>query len=192
MFNKLEYILGTLYSELLRRYLLPFGDFLSSNRVMHYYGLLNELQWCTRTQLTDFQNSRLIETVNTAYTEVPFYRELYDRYGLSVKKIKGTSDLPMLPIVTKEELRESYPDRCTRYTKWPWREYCTSGSSGRPFAVRVDNETMSMTRALMFLRASYSGWKIGRPIPADWDDLEPGHNQEDQGFNPAGRVFVCV
>ncbi len=37
----------------------------------------------------------------------------------------------------------------------------TSGSTGVPFKIFLDNHSMSISRAMMLLRATYSGWEIG-------------------------------
>lgn len=152
------------YSSICEKVLLPIADYATGNRTMQFYKFYKKMQWMDRDKLQCYQDDRVHETIRTAYEEVPFYRELYDRHGVNVACVLKAGDLPLLPTVTKDMLRESYPDSCTRKTDWPWREYCTSGSSGSPFAVRVDNETMSRARALMFLRANYSGWNIGDPF----------------------------
>jgi phenylacetate-CoA ligase len=131
---------------------------------MKYYGFFKESQWWEREGLKSYQDRQLRETLRTACNQVPFYRELYDNCGIKSDSISKTEDLPKLPMVSKDLLRNCYPDGCTRNSGLPWREYCTSGSSGKPFAVRVDNRTMSQARALMFLRANYSGWEIGEPF----------------------------
>jgi len=154
----------SVYSTLCEKVLLPLADYATRNRTMYYYKIYKDMQWLDRDQLQCNQDKNVRETVRTAYKEVPFYRELYDRHEVDIDGVLKSGDLPLLPTVTKDMLRGAYPDLCTRKTKWPWREYCTSGSSGSPFAVRVDNETMSMARALMLLRANYSGWNIGDPF----------------------------
>jgi phenylacetate-coenzyme A ligase PaaK-like adenylate-forming protein len=162
------------YSFVCEKLLLPMADYASCNHVMHYYKLFRKMQWMDRGHLQKYQDIQLSEMVRIAYEEVPFYRKLYDIHGVNVASITSTSELHLLPVVTKDMLRAAYPDMCTRRTKWPWREYCTSGSSGNPFAVRVDNETMSMARALMFLRANYAGWNIGEPFLQTGMTLERG------------------
>ena len=161
--NFREYSMS-LYSKICEHSLLPIADYATRNRTMHYFKLFNDMQWMKREALQRHQDGLVHETVKIAYEEVPFYRELYDRHKVKISSIRKAEDLPLLPLVTKDMLRKSYPHSCTRDSRWPWREYCTSGSSGSPFAVRVDNETMSMARALMFLRANYSGWTIGDPF----------------------------
>ncbi len=154
----------SLYSSMCENLLLPLADYATRNRTMYFYKLYNKMQWMGREELQCHQDELVRKTIRVAYEKVPFYRELYDRHKVKISSIRNAEDLSLLPSVTKDMLRKSYPDLCTRATGWPWREYCTSGSSGSPFAVRVDNETMSMARALMFLRANYSGWNIGDPF----------------------------
>jgi phenylacetate-CoA ligase len=76
--------------------------------------------------------------------------------------------------VTKNMLRSVYPDGCTRPSVRRYTELSTSGSTGAPFAVRVDSETLSSARALMFLRAQFSGWQIGEPYLQTGMTLERG------------------
>lgn len=150
-------------SKFLTKYLLPVGDFLFRQRNMDLYEFYKEAQWWSREKLVDYQNKKLRETVSISYKEVRFYKDLYDAHGVKVEKIKGVEDLRLLPIINKSDLKKSYPYNCTRKTDWPSSLYFTSGSSGQPFEVRVDNLTMSHARALMFLRASFSGWDVGIP-----------------------------
>lgn len=164
----------SLYTAMCEKVLLPFADYATRNCTMHYYRWYTEIQWMGREELHRRQDELVRETVRVSYEDVPFYRQLYDRHEVNLAKILRAEDLSQLPIVTKDMLREAYPLSCTRNTGWPWREYCTSGSSGSPFAVRVDNETMSMARALMFVRANYSGWNIGDPFLQTGMTLERG------------------
>ena len=150
-----------LYNSVCENMILPIADFMTRQQVMKLHKFYKESQWWDRQKLVDYQNACLVATLKIAYKEVPFYKNLYDSCNIDIESIITITDLTLLPFVTKDMLRDCYPDTCTRDTKWPWREYCTSGSSGKPFAVRVDNMTMSHARALMFLRANFSGWNIG-------------------------------
>lgn len=163
-----------MYKFLLQNVLLPFGDLLSRQRVMHFYHYYVQSQRWDLERLLDIQNKNLCRTIQTAYRDVPFYKNLYDGSLINVTYINTVNEISRLPIVTKAMLRNSYPNYCTRSTGWPWHEYCTSGSSGRPFAVRVDNLTMSHARALMLIRANFSGWEIGDPFLQTGMTLERG------------------
>lgn len=156
--------LASLKSKLLIKAVLPFADLVTRQRVMASYRFFRESQWWSRERLIQYQESRLRETLQIAYSQVPFYKEYYDRHGVRINEILNKSDLVKIPPVSKEDLRRAYPDFCVRKTRYPVYEFFTSGSSGQPFAVKVDSRTLSDARALMFLRANFSGWEIGEPF----------------------------
>jgi phenylacetate-CoA ligase len=145
----------------LENILLPLGDKLSGQYIMKQYSFFKDAQWWPTERLEEFQNSKLRETIAAAYRDTEFYKKLYDQYKVEPSDIKQVEDLQKLPIVTKDMLRKAYPQSCTRESMQPWKEYFTSGSTGRPFVVRLDNYTMSIARALMLLRANFSGWQLG-------------------------------
>lgn len=156
--------MSSIYSKICENIILPLADIVTRQRTMESYRFYSESQWWDRERLRKYQDARVYEVVRTAYQEVPVYRELYDKHGVDINSINQIRDLYRLPVVTKDELRNAYPAACTRETGWPWSEYCTSGSSGKPFAVRIDNYSMSQARALMLLRANFSQWRIGEPF----------------------------
>ncbi len=143
---------------------LNVADRLTRQRVMQNYTFYKDAQWWDRDKLVALQNTKLAELVRVAYAEVPLYRDLFDANNVSPDDVKSLEDIVKLPIITKDILKSGYPERCTRKTKSVAREYFTSGSSGNPFAVLVDNDSMSQARALMLLRANYGGWDLGDPV----------------------------
>lgn len=153
----------SLYNYICKNVLLPLGDRLSRQRVMQYYSFINHAQWWDRERLHEYQSRELVQAVRAAYEQTTFYRELYDNHHIKPRDIQTRDDLSKLPIVTKDMLREAYPEHCTIKTARPWQEFSTSGSTGKPFTVRMDNDSMSRARALMFLRANYTGWDMGDP-----------------------------
>ena len=62
-----------------------------------------------REQIEAIQLERLIETVNRVYAKVPAYRKKMDDAGVKPEDIKSLSDLPKLPFVTKQDMRDNYP-----------------------------------------------------------------------------------
>jgi phenylacetate-CoA ligase len=156
--------MSRLYNVLCRHAILPLGDRLSGQRVLpwlrHYAGS----QYWPQERLAAEQDRLVREVVRTAWTEVPFYRQLYDLHGVDVAAVRGVADLPRLPVVTKRMLREAAPGDVTRRTPWRAHRYSTSGSTGHPFSLMVDADTMSRARALMLLRTMYAGYEPGDPV----------------------------
>ncbi len=79
---------------------------------------------------------RVIQTVQDAYRNVPFYQEKYDSAGVDIRLIRRLEDLKKLPLLTKEEVRRHYPgkiikpgtdtDKCHHSS--------TLGSTGKPLS----------------------------------------------------------
>lgn len=123
-----------------------------------------QAQLWTPDRVKQWQDAAVRDTVRIAYEQTSFYRKIYDEARIKPSDINGVADLELLPIITKDLLRPAYPGACTRSCMTRYTEISTSGSTGAPFRVRVDVESMSIARALMFVRAEFSGWRIGIPF----------------------------
>jgi len=151
-------------SRIWRDLILPGGDLLTRQTVMrHYRYYESTLSW-PADRIRAEQDRLVREVVATAYAGCPFYRELYDAAGVGPADIRGAADLPRLPMVDKDLLRAAYPGRVTLPTRHRRHEYSTSGSTGNPFTVLLDDDTMSRARALMLLRTVLAGWEFGEPL----------------------------
>jgi phenylacetate-CoA ligase len=65
-----------------------------------------EIQTLPRAELRALQEERLRTLISRAY-EVPFFRRVLDRAGVSPDDVKTLDDLRAVPRVTKQDLRES-------------------------------------------------------------------------------------
>ena len=151
-------------SWLWRKVLLPAGDALAGQTVMRHLRWYETTQRWPAERILAERDALVREVVAVAYRGCPFYRELYDRAGVSPRDIRGYADLPRLPLVDKSMLSAAYPDRIVLPTGRKRHPYSTSGSTGRPFTVLLDDDTMSRSRALMLLRTMYAGWDLGEPV----------------------------
>ncbi len=149
---------------ILQKFILSIGDFLTHQNVMSYYKYYDNSQWLRYNDLVDIQNNNLAETIQTTYRDVYLYRNLYDFHRINISSIRTIKELSRLPVITKDMIQRSYPKNCTRRTGLKIHEFFTSGSTGKPFVVTVDNDSLSRARALMILRAKFSGWEIGDPF----------------------------
>ena len=94
--------------------------------------------WATRTELREFQDARLRRLLVHAYERVPYYRRLFDRHRLHPRHIRGVVDLHLIPISSKQDLRDQRESSLIASGLDPssLRSVRTSGSSGEPFTVR--------------------------------------------------------
>ncbi len=83
-------------------------------------------------QMRALQSERLVAQVHHVWDNVPYYRSLMEKKGVTPDDIKGVEDLHKLPFLTKDDLRDQYPygllakplSECVRIQS-------TSGTTGR-------------------------------------------------------------
>ncbi|HYN83530.1 MAG TPA: hypothetical protein VES88_18785 [Gemmatimonadaceae bacterium] len=92
----------------------------------------------SRAEIIAFQNRRLRRIVAHAYTNVPYYRRLFDQTGVMPRHIRTVSDLERIPITSKSDLRGVPLDQLLAKGVNPTTliEHTTGGSTGEPFTVR--------------------------------------------------------
>lgn len=89
----------------------------------------------SKEQLSELQLKRLKETVKHALNS-PFYKEVFEREGLTADDIQTLDDLKKIPFTTKDDLRNHYPygmaaiplQKCVRI-------HSSSGTTGNPTVV---------------------------------------------------------
>ncbi len=91
-----------------------------------------EAECASREEMRALQNERLVKTVKHAYENVPYYRNLMDKKGVTPDDIKSIDDLHKLPFLTKDDLREAYPTGLLAVPmKDTVRIQSTSGTTGK-------------------------------------------------------------
>ncbi len=68
-----------------------------------------EIECMSREDMKTLQSERLVAQVKHVYENVPYYRDLMDKKGVTPDDIKSIDDLYKLPFLTKADLREAYP-----------------------------------------------------------------------------------
>lgn len=111
-----------------------------------------------REALESIQLRRLQATVSRVYATVPFYREKFEKAGISPGGINSLSDLQQLPFTTKQDLRDNYPfgmfavpmDNVVRI-------HASSGTTGKPTVVGYTSRDINTWAELMARALSAGG-----------------------------------
>ena len=91
-----------------------------------------EIETMPREEMKRLQSEKLVKQVKHVYENVPYYRELMDKKGVTPDDIKGIDDLYKLPFLTKADLRDAYPyGLLAKPLKDCVRIQSTSGTTGR-------------------------------------------------------------
>ena len=100
---------------------------------------LNRIWHTTLEELRRYQDRYLRKMVRYAYT-VPLYHKKYREYGIHPEDIRGVKDIKKLPFITKEDLRDNYPNNIipNNFDKKYSFLLSTSGSTGKPVFIYYD------------------------------------------------------
>lgn len=104
---------------------------------------VDRLRKTTSDKLKKFQDKALKKIVKYAYN-VPLYREKYKKAGVHPSDIKKIEDLQKLPFITKNNLRENFPDKIVSSTFDKKRAVIsyTSGTTGEPVSIYINIDTI--------------------------------------------------
>lgn len=101
------------------------------------FGLWGRIYRLPRYFIAAWQLREFQRVARSAYRHVPFYRKLWDEYGVRPDDIKTLRDIHRLPITTKQLFR-AHPFRERLHDLLPKARCvrnCTSGFTGEPFDV---------------------------------------------------------
>ena len=123
-------------------------------------------QWKDSQQIARIQKQKLQRIVHSAYSNVGYYRRIFDEAGVGPDRIENVEDLRKIPLTTKAELQKwSVHDRLHRgFSAKTLARQHSSGSTGQPFTVYYDRG-YHMIRNMLFLRGLMAaGYRFGRKI----------------------------
>jgi phenylacetate-CoA ligase len=140
---------------------------------------LRHYRWLRRSQYHDPDTIRSRQwdamkgLLTHAHATVPFYRERFDRAGLTPRDVRTFDDYRRLPILTKSDLRE-HGDRLlsSAYDRDRLRVKKTSGSTGVSVQVHVDEDSLQWKRACTVRSDEWSGYRFGEAVAMVWGNPE--------------------
>ncbi|MDQ2074624.1 phenylacetate--CoA ligase PaaK [Haloarcula sp. H-GB4] len=111
-----------------------------------------------RAELGSVQSERLQSIVNYAYENVPFYRDRFDAAGVSPTDIDGIADISSLPMTTKEDFEDHYPDGLFAVDDDEVsRFHASSGTTGKPKIVSYTDADLELWGKTMARSLSAAG-----------------------------------
>lgn len=151
------------YNWITQNLVLPLSDLALGRSISKYLKFLQKSQWWSPEELKEYQNEKLRALVKHAYTNVPYYHELFKERKLIPGDIKTTNDLVKLPILTKEIIRKNFPHNIVA-KNIPGRQImlgCSSGSTGEPLQYYITKDAYSFNIACGLRGWSWAGFRLG-------------------------------
>lgn len=96
----------------------------------------------TYDDIKEWQLKRISYIVDYAYQNIPLYRKKYDQIGYKIGDIKTWEDYEKLPILTKDELINGFPNEIVKDIKDFELSTRSSGSSGKFVTLAVSQDAI--------------------------------------------------
>ena len=91
-----------------------------------------EIETMPKEEIRKLQNELFVKQFHRVYENVPYYRAKVDAAGVKPEEIRSISDISKLPFLTKDDLREAYPEGLLAVPKQDVvRIHSTSGTTGK-------------------------------------------------------------
>ena len=152
-----------MYSTFVSKVLFPAIQLVERRHFLSILDWYSKCQYLPYKDLKVRQEEKLRQLVFHAYQNVPFYREKFDAHSLKPQDISTIEDLPKIPIITKLEIRQNFPNRLVAQNIPANRRARrnTSGSTGTPLAFFLDTASWDYARASFLLLNEWTGIKPG-------------------------------
>ena len=103
-----------------------------------------------RRTLEHVQLQRLRETLQRVYERVPFYKESFERKGVTPDDLQSLQDLAKFPFTYKDDLRDHYPFGLFAADMADVvRVHASSGTTGKPTVVGYSREDIDIWSEVM-------------------------------------------
>lgn len=126
-------------------------------------GFLEKSQRWERRRLDALRDEKLARLVEHAYAASPHYRRMMDEHGVRPADVCGLADLPKLPVLTKETLRENGA-ALRLHGDFPVETGATGGTTGNPIKIVRDRAGSVWQRGCYWRGLGWGGMRLGEPF----------------------------
>jgi len=118
----------------------------------HYIFSPRRINYLNKNGLERYRLKAFKNMVKYAYT-IPLYHDKYKKAGFHPNDIKKINDISKIPMISKNDLRENFPDRLlpNDSNKKNYYVICTGGTTGKSVYIYTDFYTMGISN-IPFLR----------------------------------------
>jgi phenylacetate-CoA ligase len=122
------------------------------------------------------QLAALQRQLRHAYATAPYYRAVWDAAGVHPDDVKSLDDLEAFPILTKADIRRHERNLISsEYDVAKLRLKRTSGSTGVPLNIYIDEPAVQWKTACTLRSDEWSGWRLGQRVAKVWGNPEYRH-----------------
>jgi phenylacetate-CoA ligase len=141
-------------------------------------------QWWDAERIRTLQDERLRDIVQFSGTQVPYYQRRWAEHGVTLSQVQGVADLPLLPTLTKADIRAAGHDLLSAPARTLGHGH-TSGTTGSPLGLWYDQQMVVVNNAADWRMKRWGGLELG-----DWCALLLGRIvvPPEQEYGPFWRA----
>lgn len=168
-------VYGQFYGYLFRNVFYPlYEEYLRGRRTLQWVRETAARDEWTAAAVDAWQLEGLRKLLRHAADQVPWYREQIGNCGLIPEDMTSVSQLSVLPVLTKDLVREHYQDLIAENYRGHTFTKCTGGSTGEPFRFEITRADYERRMAVMWRGYGRAGAWMGRRTLYLWgSDILP-------------------
>lgn len=130
-------------------------------RQLYYVLKALRTQWKKREELREFQEKSLKKLITYAYENTELYHRKFREANVNPSDFNTLEDMKKFPLITKADLRESYPDGVVskKYDTAQCYKASTSGSTGQVLSIIYSPEAYEYYMAVSYRNFAALGFK---------------------------------
>jgi phenylacetate-CoA ligase len=167
-----------------RHVVLPLVARKRGSRHLDYLRFLERTQFDPPEEIRARQLAMLRAVLKHAWETVPFYQQAWRTAGVHPEDVDSLADLRHFPVVTKVDVRTRGVEMVSAtFDISQLRVKKTSGSTGVPLKIRIDEPGVQWKYACTLRSDQWSGYHLGQRVAKVWGNPEYRH------FGLRGRVM---
>ncbi|HEB72080.1 MAG TPA: phenylacetate--CoA ligase family protein [Nitrospirae bacterium] len=162
-----------LYAPINRYIVTPLWAWHEKSPYLDIYRELKISQYQSLNSIKEGQFIKMRKILSYAFDNSPYYRKRFQDIGIHPSDINSLDDINNIPILTKNDLRESFDKIiCMKEEQNNVRTKTTSGSTGVNVKVLLDEQSAQFKRGSVVRSDEWSGWRLGGKKAMIWGNPE--------------------
>lgn len=163
-----------LYGWVYTSALLPAWErYVKHRPLLDYLESLEKSQWLSLAEMEALQVRALRALLTHAQANVPYYRELFAKVGFDPRGLTRREEIRVIPVLTKDIIRERYDDLVAPAHRGLNFEKGTSGSTGVPLKFEHCADSNAWREATRIRGYRWAGYRVGGPTFHYWGQAAP-------------------
>jgi len=137
--------------------------------LMSHLKRLEESQYWTRDRIREYQFKKVKALFVHAFNHTEFYKQRFNEAGFDPHKIHHLSELKKIPLLDKNQIRDSLKSLIARnFDPIELHSSETGGTTGVKMKFYRDNACLSPKEAALYRFEKWAGWEIGEKMGLVW------------------------